>query len=66
MLFGDLSRRDRTLVNKEIYKEYSLHKRLIRRIKKFLGKKNDNSSVARVINYARLLYYSKLKKATKN
>jgi len=66
MLFENLSRRDRMLVHKEIYKEYSLRKRLIRKIKKFFVKKDDNSSVARVINFARLLYFSKLKNKTKN
>ena len=54
------------LVHKEIYKEYSLSNRLIRKIKKFFVKKDDNSSVVRVINFARLLYYSKLKNKTKN
>ena len=66
MLFANFSRRERTLINKEIYKEFSIPKIIIRAIKKFFVKKEDNSPVFRVLYFARLLYYSKLKNKTKN
>lgn len=66
MLFANFSRRERTLINKEIYREFSIPKRISRAIKQIFVKKENNSPVIRVLTFAKLLYYSKLKNKTKN
>jgi len=60
--FHELSRKDKKLVEKEIHKEFSMHKRFYRFILKSVFKKEKKENpILKILSYAKLLRDSRSK-----